>query len=181
MKKITHISIIGSLILCCILFQAGKASAQGINHKAYSLFIFNFAMFTEFPPSAENKQVIKFAIIGNSNIYNELAQMLPGRTINGKKCVVERIDSPKDLKGYDVIFLTALKSGQLAEVLSQTASLPVLVITENDGLIKKGAAISFVVTEDNKLSFELNEAALSERQLRVSAKLKGFAVANKGT
>ena len=181
MKKITHISIIGSLVLCCMLFQTGKAAAQSINHKAYSLFIFNFAMFTEFPATDGNKDVIRFAVLGNSNIYDELAQILPGKNINGKKCTVERVNSPDDLKGYDVVFLTALKSGQLDAVLKATAEQPVLVITENDGLIKKGAAISFLITDDHKLSFELNEKALSERKLRVSSKLKGFAYSGKGT
>lgn len=179
MKNILQISIIGSFLLCFMLLQTAKVSAQSINHKAYSLFIFNFAMFTEFP-AAEDKEVIKFAVLGNSNIYDELAQILPTRNINGKKCIVERVNSAKELKGYDVVFLTALKSGQLDEVLKATATQPILIITENDGLIKKGAAISFLITDDHKLSFELNEKALAERKLRISSKLKGFAYSGKG-
>lgn len=178
MKKIKYISIIGSLSFFCFLLQPTQATAQSINHKAYSLFIFNFALFTEFPATEENRETIKFAIMGNSSIYDELALILSGRNINGKKCIVERVNSADNLKGYDVVFLTALKSIQLDEVLKATAAQPILIITEHDGLIRKGAAISFLITDDQKLSFEINEKALSERKLRVSSKLKGFAYSN---
>lgn len=177
MKKSIYMLFLGITILTGMLLLPGKVAAQSINHKAYGVFIFTFARFTEWPSQVENSQVFRFAVLGNSNIYDELAASLPGKTINGKKCVVEKVDSPAMLKGYNVVFLPALKSGQLNEVLKQTADLPILIVTEHDGLVKKGAAISFVITDDQKLGFELNETALKERQLRMANQLRSLALA----
>lgn len=164
------------IMLTGLLLTPVKVAAQSINYKAYGVFLFTFARFTEWP-QADDRPVIKFAVLGNSAIYDELAESLPGKTINGKKCVVEKIDSPEKLKDYHLVFLPALKSGQLNEVIKQTANLPILIVTEHDGLVKKGAAVSFVITEGQKLGFELNETALRERQLRMASQLKGLALA----
>lgn len=177
MKKSIYILCLSMIILTGILLIPAKATAQSINYKAYGVFIFTFARFTEWPAQVENSPVLKFAVLGNSAIYDELAETLPGKTINGKKCMVEKIDSPANLKDYHLVFLPALKSGQLNEVIKQTANLPILIVTEHDGLVKKGAAISFVITDGQKLGFELNETALKERQLRMASQLKGLALA----
>lgn len=176
MKKSIYILCVSMAIITGMLLLPGKAAAQSINYKAYGIFIFTFARFTEWPAQMEESPVIKFAVLGNSSIYDELAESLPGKTINGKKCTVEKVDSPAMLKGYHVVFLPALKSGQLNDVLKQTAKLPILIITEHDGLVKKGAAISFVITDDQKLGFELNETVLKERELRMASQLKSLAL-----
>lgn len=176
MKKILTTSAFIFALLAGLLAIPGKASAQSINYKAYGIFIYTFARFTEWPEELKDNPEIKFAVLGNSEVYNELVDVLPSKTINGKKCSIERVDSPEKLKGYHLVFIPALKSGQLNEVLLQTSQQPLLIITENDGLIKKGAAISFVITDQKKLGFELNEAALGERNLRVAAQLKALAV-----
>lgn len=176
MKKILTTSAFIFALLAGLLALPGKASAQSVNYKAYGIFIYTFARFTEWPVELKDTPVIKFAVLGNSEVYNELLAVLPTKTINGKKCSIERVDSPEKLKGYHLVFIPALKSSQLSEVLLHTSQQPLLVITENDGLIKKGAGISFVITDQKKLGFELNETALGERKLRVAAQLKALAV-----
>lgn len=176
MKKILTISIFTFALLAGILTLPGNASAQSINYKAYGVFIYTFARFTEWPDKLKDSPSIKFAVFGKSEVYDELLAVLPSKTINGKPCTIDRIDTPEKLNGYHVVFIPALKSSQLNEVLSHTRQQPLLIITEHDGLIKKGAGISFVVTDEKKLGFELNEAALKERSLRVAAQLRSLAV-----
>lgn len=176
MKKSIYMLCLAMVILTGTLIMPATARAQSINYKAYSVFLLTFARFTEWPAEVAESPVIRFAVLGNSGIYDELTESLPGKTINGKKCTVEKIDSPANLKDYHMVFLPALKSGQLSDIVKQTANLPVLIITEHDGLVRKGAAISFVITDNQKLGFELNESVLKERHLRMASQLKSLAL-----
>lgn len=175
MKKILTVSIFSFLLFTGLLALPGKTLAQGVNYKAYGVFIYTFARFTEWPVEIKESPVIKFAVLGNSEVYEELTAALPGKLINGKKCTVEKVESPEQLKNFHLVFIPARQSSQLNEVVEQTHQLPLLVITEHDGLIKKGAAISFVITDEKKLGFELNEKVLSERKLQLSTQLKSLA------
>ena len=136
MKNILTISAFIFALLAGLLALPEKVSAQSINHKAYGVFIYTFARFTVWPEELKDSPVIKFAVLGKSEVYNELATVLPSKTINGKACTIERVDTPDKLKGFHVVFIPALKSSQLGEVLSHTQQQPLLIITEHDGPVK---------------------------------------------
>ena len=170
-KKYFHIFI---LLFLSIFSLPEKGAAQGANHKAYSIFLYNFARYTDWP--VQEGATFKFAVLGKNSIYDELAKALPNKSINGKKCTVEVVDNISQLKSFQVVYIPALKSNQLKEVLDFLGNAPTLVITELDGLTKKGADISFVVTEDQKLRFEFNAEALASRQLRLASELKAMAL-----
>lgn len=165
------------LLLLAFFTMPEKGAAQGANHKAYSIFLYNFARYTDWP--AVEGTTFRFAVLGKNSIFDELVKALPGKTVNGKKCTVEVVENLSQLKEYQVVYVPALKSSQLKEVLDILGNSPTLVITELDGLIKKGADISFVVTEDQKLRFEFNEETLKNRHLRLASELRALALNSK--
>jgi hypothetical protein len=59
--------------------------------------------------------------------------------------------------------------------LGKTGTQPTLLITEEAGLGAKGSDINFI-TKDGKLAFELNQAAASKRNLKVSNTLTSMAI-----
>lgn len=175
MKNIFHIATLGILFSLALLLLPSNAAAQSKNYKAYGVFVFSFARYVEWPAEMKNNAEIRIAVLGDGPLYQELAASLSTRTVNGKKFVVQSVDSPDKLNNFSIVVLPANKNGQLSEVLKATAKQASLIVTEHDGLIKKGAAISFLVTDDKKLTFELNEEALNERQLKMASSLKSFA------
>lgn len=60
-------------------------------------------------------------------------------------------------------------------MLKKTKSGGTLVVTEQEGLVDKGAGINFVV-RDNKQKFELNTKSLTGQKLKVSSNLEALAV-----
>lgn len=177
MKKTFYIASLGVLFSLMLLLLPTHAHAQSKNYKAYGVFIFSFARYIEWPAEMKNDTELRIAVIGNGALYDELEKALSPRTINGKKCIVEQVASPHQLKEFHIVVLPAHKNSQLSEVLKATGNQATLIVTEHDGLIKKGAAISFVITDDNRLAFELNESALTQRHLKISNALKGLALA----
>jgi hypothetical protein len=50
-----------------------------------------------------------------------------------------------------------------------------MVVSESDGAGMKGSDINFVI-KDGKLAFELNQAAVSKKSLKVSMELSRLAI-----
>jgi hypothetical protein len=49
-------------------------------------------------------------------------------------------------------------------------------VTEKEGLAKKGSGINFI-TVDGKLRYELNDAELDRRNIKLSGKIKSLGIA----
>jgi len=88
---------------------------------------------------------------------------------------VTKINSVSEIKKCNIIFVPSSKSSQLGDVLAKIGTQPILVITEEPGLTAKGSDINFV-TKDGKLAFELNQAAISKQNLKVSNELTRLAI-----
>lgn len=173
MKRTIFVGLVLSLLpLSAVL-------AQAVNHKAHSVFLYNFARYAEWPASAPHNDVVRFGILGKSGVFEELDEVLKVKTINGKKCVVERITDPATAEFYHIVFVADSDSGKLTDLLAAIGSKPTMVVTERDNLVRKGASISFIVSDDNKLQFQLNDQVLNSRNIQLSASLKGMALISK--
>ncbi len=149
-------------------------TAQISNYKAYSIFIYSFSKYVHWPPEANNKE-FKIAVVGKSQVFDELSTMAQTKNREGQKIVVTQVNDAEDIDFAHIVYITEGKSSTLAGILAKTSTTPVLVITERDGLIKKGAGISFLITEENSLRFELNEEAIAKRNLKVAKNLQTLA------
>jgi YfiR/HmsC-like len=159
-----------SIFLAAIGF-CRPAIAQTTNHQAYALFVFNIAKYSEIPkPSSE----LHITIYGKSKVYDELLKQ-NGKNINGQVFRITQAESVADLAQSNVIFIPDGRSSSLDEVLKATEGKSVVIICEREGMFKKGAGFSFIVTENNALRFDINSSALDKRQIKVSKTLSALA------
>lgn len=163
------------LVMALCLLPLGSLLAQAVNYKAHSLFLFNFARYTEWPASTADSEVIRFGVLGKSDVVEELNKILKGKTINGKRCQVEKITNATSPGFYHIIFVADSESGQLLELLKTLGDQPTLVVTERENLVKKGAAISFLISDEQKLQFQLNNEVISKINIQMASSLKGLA------
>lgn len=163
------------LILTLCLLPLSSLLAQAVNYKAQSVFLFNFARYAEWPAAAPDNEVIRFGILGKTDVFNELDEVLKQKTINGKKCIVEKITNVTDPAFYHIIFVADNESGKLAALLTALGDKPTLVVTERDNLVRKGAAISFIINDDKKLQFQLNNDVINKIKIQLSTSLKSLA------
>ncbi|AHM60722.1 hypothetical protein D770_12330 [Flammeovirgaceae bacterium 311] len=166
------------IVIALCLLPVSSLLAQAVNHKAQSVFLFNFARYAEWPASAPDNEVIRFGIMGKTEVFKELDEVLKVKTINGKKCQVEKIANPATAGYYHIIFVADNESSKLAELLKALGDKPTLVVTERDNLVRKGAAISFIIADDQKLHFQLNTNALNKAKIQLANSLKSLALAD---
>jgi hypothetical protein len=160
------------LALLLLAFLAARPlPAQTTNHQAYALFIFNIAKYSEIPKASTE---LSITVYGKSKVYDELLKQ-NGKTINGRVFKVTQAESVDDLLQANVIYLPDGKSSALEDVLKATDGRSVVIICEREGLYKKGAGFSFIITENNALRFDINNSALDKRQIKVSKTLTALA------
>jgi hypothetical protein len=136
---------------------AAQASSYGELQAAY---LYNFVKYIKWPTEPE-KFVIGF--FGDEEMMNVLEKTLKEKKVRGREVILKKVATPEESLECHVVYLSESSSGKFAQVKDAAAESHILIVTEKD-MIKKGAAISFVV-EDERLRFKLKRAALSEAGL----------------
>lgn len=152
-------------ILTLIICVGFSSKAQTTNHKVYSLFVVNIAKYTAFPSIGND---FKIVVLGKSGVYEELQKVAATKDVNGKKMNVIQVDDLTKISDPQIIYLSDGKSSSLAEVIKKFEGKSVMIISEREGLYKRGAGLSFVVSEDSKLRVDINKSDLEKRQIRLS-------------
>jgi hypothetical protein len=167
MRHLAHILLFFALFAGV----AVTSGAQTTNYQVYALFVVNIARYSEFP---QLQGELEIASYGKSKAYDELLKQ-NGKNVNGHTLKITQSDDLSVLQKASVIYIADGKSGALDEVLKATEGRPVMIICEREGLFRKGAGLSFVVTDNNTLRFDVNNGELERRQIKISKNLTALA------
>jgi hypothetical protein len=173
LKKQTHILNIKAVFVLALLFCSALSNpckAQEVDHKAYTLFIYNFMKYFEWPES-QSKGDFVIAVMGDSPVYKELQTIAATKKLNGRKIIVKKCSAPTEAITAHLIFIPSAKSSLVKTFKEQTKDKPVLIIGEREGLAKKGAGLSFLVTEEDELKFDINVKDIEQHQLKIAGSL----------
>jgi hypothetical protein len=165
-------------ITILFLFLSIYASAQNINYKLASLYVYNFTKYIEWPVK-DKKDFFIIGVFGETPAYDEFKKMANAKKeVSGKQIVVEKISNISDLAGCDIIYIPASQSHRLKEIKDGLSTRSILIITEKPGMAHKGAGINLFLDEDdeNKLKFELNKKAIESAGLHVSSQLVNLGI-----
>ncbi len=153
-----------------------SVKAQVDMNQAHSLFLYNFAKYSEFPSNANSN--FKITILGSSSVYSNLKKTVSNRKIQGQTVLVKNVTSLKSLKNEisntSILFISKSKSNLIHDIVKLTKGKSIMIITEKSGLHQKGACVSFIV-QNSKLKFQVNTDTLSARHLKIAGAMLNFA------
>lgn len=161
--RIRH--IVAAILLLVLTGRSERAQAQDIDHKAYTLFLYNFMKYIEWP-NTEGDFVV--GVVGNSPIVTELMKLAESKKAKGRKILVKTLSSPDDMYGCSMVYITSSKSSLLKAFIEKSKGKSILIVGEREGLARKGAAISFVIEDDESLKFDLNKSVMDSHSLKVT-------------
>lgn len=170
MKSIVKLGLTTMIIAFCVV--SVKSNAQTTNYQVYSLFVMNIAKYSAWPPSTADFHITVF---GKSKAYEEFVKIAATKTINGAVIRVVQTDKIEEIGTPQILYLSDGKSASLNEILQFIQNKAVMIIAEREGLYKKGAGFSFVLTDNNMLRFDINNTELEKRQIKVSKNLSSLA------
>lgn len=165
-------------VLILDMAASSKCAAQEKDYKAYSIYVYNFIKYIEWPPSSKAGEFV-IAVIGDSPITKELRTLAASKKANGQTISVRNILFLSEVGSAQILYISSNKSSMIKEALAATKNLPTLVIGEREGLVNKGAGINFITLEDETLKFELNKKAILDHNLQISQTLMSLAFVEK--
>jgi len=164
------------LILTLIVSVASQGYSQA--HKFQSVFIFSFTKYVLWPDDY-NTGDFEILVLGDAPILEELKAMAQSKKVvgaSGERAIkVTKISSAAEIRKCNILYVPAAKSSMIDNVLTKVSTQSILVVTEEPGMGAKGSNINFIV-KDGKLVFELNQAAITKQNLKVSNELSRLAI-----
>ncbi len=159
------------LLLLSILSSFAKVQ----NHyPMYGVFFYNFTKYIQWPDDY-NQGDFEILVLGDTPMTAELSKLAERKKVNGRSIKVTAISSVNDIRKCQVLFLASSSSNIITEVTKKIKGLSILLVTEKDGLGKKGASINYI-EKDGKPSFEINLEIAADHKLKVFSELTKWAV-----
>lgn len=164
------------ILPCAFVFVAGVSFGQTQNFQMYSLYMYSFTRFVQWP-AEESQGDFEITVLGDSPVLTELKKMAEIKKASGRQIKVTKINSLADYKKSHILYLSSDWSAKFTEVAAKIGEDPVLLVTDQATANNKGC-VNFVNNKEGKLAFELNQAAIGKHKLKVSAELSRLAIAN---
>jgi hypothetical protein len=143
-------------------------------YEIHSQMMFNFIKYIQWPNEAEAGDFI-VGVMGDDDVYNTLKGWYDGKPKGAKKYVVKKLTTAAEAAECSVVYLGNRKNKEFENIKTASVGKSILTITDSSNLGQKGSCINFKVI-DGKLKFELNQAAVSGSNLKVSSALSSMAI-----
>jgi uncharacterized protein DUF4154 len=171
--------LLTTLLFLFALTRSTALSAQANLPSEYEIkagFLYNFAKFVEWPPSAFSnpKQPINICVFGRDPFGHVLDDALLGKTIGNHTTSIEHTRQTSELIRCHIVFVSAVESPRLPEILGSLRGRNVLLVGETEGFASAGGVIQFVLDE-NRVRFVINPDAANRAGLKISSKLLALA------
>jgi hypothetical protein len=167
------------VLLTCAALMLGaalQAHAQQVAEPTVkAAFLFKFAGYVEWPPSAFPRPDSPFVIgvLGADEVATELERIVPGRFVDGHPVVTRRLKEGEPPKAIHLLFVGRGESN-LRATLRAAQQQGVLAVTETERGLELGSAINFV-TGDERVGFEVSLDSAERTGLRISSRMLAVA------
>jgi hypothetical protein len=161
---------VGLVALACGL-TAPLAAQPSREYDLKAVFLYNFAMFVEWPKDARPPpgQPIVIGVLGRDPFGAVLDEVVADEILKGNPIEVRRYGKPEEAKGCHILFISPSETANLARILATLRDQPVLTVADMARFAASDAIITF--TTDTRVQLHINPAAARKARLVISAKL----------
>lgn len=148
-----------------------------IIYRLKAVYLEKFSIFTDWPDSIhsnENDSPFIISVLGDDpELKEELIKVFYKEKIKilNRSVILDFIENINDLDDPQILFLTNKNNHSLEKLLPAIKEKNILIISDNQGDANKGAHISFYITDDGKLHFEINKTVIKSSNIKLSSKL----------
>ena len=161
------------LVILITMLSLSFSSVEQVD-KYKALFMFKFIQNMEWP-AGKTTEAYKIAIMGNTELIEQMNEIANGRNVNGRPIQVEPFVVGQSLQDVHILFIADSQLPLFEELKDEALSSSAVIITDSRGYGEKGACINFIM-DGNRLKYELNTASINEASIVVSASIKSLAV-----
>ena len=122
-------------------------------------------------PEEESKGDFIIALIGDSKISDDLKRLASSKKLKNRNIVFKTFKAIDDITFCHLLYVSASKSSAIKTINLKFANKPVLIVGEREGAVYKGAALSFVTTDEDELKFDISKKELENHKLKIASSL----------
>ena len=163
----------GFNLLCITALSLISLSVVRLQHetdyKIYANIIYRFTKYIDWPGNKKSGDFI-IGIVGDSPLYDDLKSLSANKMVGNQKIAVIRVSPSANSYNCHILFISDEESSSLKRIAILTAGTAILIITESDGLARKGSCINFI-TVDERLKLEINKGNIEQRNLGIASEL----------
>lgn len=165
------------LLACTCAGLAPRAHAQDAYapEKVKAAFLYHFGKFIDWPKEVAPADNFTIAVLGAKPVADELRQLAPDRSVQNRTLHVREIRSVEEVGAAQILFIHEDDSARLPRLLAPLRGKPVLVVTDCDDGLRKGASVNFLIA-DQRLRFEISLAEAKQAGLYFSSRLLAIAL-----
>ena len=166
--------------LSCLLFitmmmTSTLVQAENILAREYFLktaFLYNFARLVEWPAGTFNTKTDPFRLcfIGKEP-FNEALRSIRNKTVRGRSLLIQRDVSLNEASQCQILFISQSEKNNIPDILTTLHQAPVLTVSELAGFAEQNGHIRFFLSNDEKLSLEVNLDAIKRAGLKISSRI----------
>jgi hypothetical protein len=162
---------LGAALAVAVVCSAVGRAQDVTEPSLKAAFIYNFAKFTEWPADVlSGTTPFTACVLGDTPIGDALERSVKGRQLGGRGITVQRVAPDSPLKACHLLYISGLKTAQIAGVVEAVKGAPVLTISDVDDFARLGG-IAHVFVENGKMRFDLNLELAKRARLQLSSKL----------
>jgi hypothetical protein len=169
-------------LLGAVLLGLCTASASGGDQEAAAAtevkadYLYKLALFVEWPGSAFATPTTPVAIcvLGNDPLAAALEKVVAGKTRGRRPIVAKRLRRADPDAGCQIAYVAETAGVSVPDALQTFEGDPVLTVTESEASDRRGM-VNFVL-QDNRIRFEIDDAAAAQNCVEISAKVLKLAL-----
>jgi hypothetical protein len=142
---------------------------QASDYTVHANIIYHFTKYIDWPPAKKTGDFV-IGVLGDSPLYDELQKSMANKSVGNQKIVIRKFTSVEGAQNSHILFVSEEMSSSMKKIIGQTATNSVLVVSEQEGLAKRGACINFIIVSD-RLKLEINTTNIEQRNLSIASEL----------
>jgi hypothetical protein len=163
------------LVCGWLLLRGLDGSAQTALSPEYQIkavFLFNFAQFVQWPPSAFSGAAtpLVIGVLGDNPFGAYLDDTVRGEKVDDRSLVVEHYRTVDEIKACHVLFVSRSEAMRVEQILGRLKDRSILVVGDSDDFVQRGGTIRLAMIQ-NKIRLIVNVDAAKLANLTISSKL----------
>ena len=177
-KRYPKISLKTKLVLITLAIMVSPCHAaiadESLEDGVKAAYLYKFSSYVDWPSTAFASPTSPFTVclLGSSDHFNNtLKKVIQGESVNGRKIVVNEVQALVKDTGCHILYIGISDSQRSAALLDNVRGSNVLTVSDN----ASRGIIGFTIT-NNRLRFNIDDAAAAENGLVISSRLLSLAI-----
>lgn len=166
-----------ALLLCSSLlsFYGSAQQTHPTESQVKAAYLYNFGKFVRWGAPGPDSDSFDICVLGKNPLGSALAATVSGEKIDGKGIVVRNIANLPAAAHCKILFVSSSEQSRLKSIFATARQSSSLTVSDIPGFAEGGGMIE-LVSQEGRIRFEVNVAAINDAGMTVSSELLKVAV-----